>query len=68
MTNQGDFFVMLNTHCGGYTPLIESDSDDMASFSTKEQAIEAAKDTYLGSFFGFEVFETGLGAQVEGLR
>jgi hypothetical protein len=64
--NTGDFFVMLNTQNGGYTPLetctsIEYDTSELAKFKTKELAKEGALGSVLGSEFGYEVFEIGDG-------
>jgi len=61
MNTEGDFFVMLNTQGGGYTPLVDSDSDDIAKFKTAEAARECAGQNLLGEHFGFEVFEIGCG-------
>ena len=57
----GDFFVMLNTQSGGYTPLMAD--DDIAKFASKDAAIACAQDNMLGAHFGFEVFERGEGDQ-----
>ena len=64
--NKGDFFVMLTTHDGGYTPLrlstsIRNGTSELAKFETKEQAKEAALNSGLGSEFGYEVFQRGDG-------
>ena len=56
----GDFFVMLNTQRGGYTPLMRDD-DEMATFGTADEARASAEDNMLGAHFGFEVFERGTG-------
>jgi hypothetical protein len=54
-----DFFVMLNTQNGGYTPLMEG--DEIAKFETAEQAHDCAIQNLFGGHFGFEVFERGCG-------
>ncbi|MCG7552095.1 hypothetical protein [Pseudoalteromonas sp. Of11M-6] len=64
--NTGDFFVMLTTQNGGYTPLmlctnIETSSEELAKFETKEAAAKAAESSVLGDNFGYEVFEIGYG-------
>ncbi len=61
--NSGDFFVMLTTQSGGYTPLMTviGQEEVMAKFETLEQAQGAAMQSELGGEFGFEVFEIGLG-------
>jgi len=64
--NTGDFFVMLNTQTGGYTPLmlctdIAMDETVLAKFETKEQAKKGALDSVLGKTFGYEIFEMGCG-------
>lgn len=64
--NKGDFFVMLTTQNGGYTPLmfctdIATNEAELAKFATEQEARKAAKDSVLGEAFGFEVFEIGCG-------
>jgi len=64
--NNGDFFVMLTTPSGGYTPLenclsIANNTSELAKFKTKESAIKGALDSVLGSEFGYEVFQIGCG-------
>lgn len=56
----GEFFVMLNTQGCGYTPLMR-DRDEIAQFSTADEAKMCAENNLLGSNFGFEVFERGTG-------
>ena len=57
--NDGDFFVMLNIHGGGYTPLMSD--DDIAKFGSADEAKACAEENMLGKHFGFEVFERGTG-------
>jgi hypothetical protein len=64
--NKGDFFVMLTTQKGGYTPLelctsIADDTSELAKFETKEDARSGALESVLGEQFGYEVFEIGTG-------
>ena len=64
--NTGDFFVMLNTQKGGYTPLelctsIAYDTSELAKYETKELAIAGALGSVLGETFGYEVFQLGCG-------
>jgi hypothetical protein len=59
---EGDFFVMLTTQSGGYTPLMDKDGDEIAKFETAELAKECAEDNPFGKNFGYEVFERGYGA------
>ncbi|UKA23351.1 hypothetical protein IHC92_20585 [Photobacterium damselae subsp. damselae] len=64
--NQGNFFVMLTTQNGGYTPLmlctdISISEDTLATFDTEPEAREAAENSVLGEMFGYEVFERGYG-------
>lgn len=59
MYNHGDFFVMLNTQGGNYTPLM--DEDEVMKFKSVELAEACAKDNLLGAHFGFEIFERGTG-------
>lgn len=64
--NTGDFFVMLNTQKGGYTPLqlctsIAADTSELAKYETKELAISGALGSVLGEAFGYEVFQLGCG-------
>ncbi len=66
MKNEGDFFVMLTTQKGGYTPLmmcsdIATNESEMAKFKTEEEAKKAASSSVLGENFGYEVFEIGYG-------
>lgn len=56
----GDYFVMLTTQSGGYTPLLD-DKDELGKFETEDAAIAGALSTILGELFGFEVFERGRG-------
>ena len=64
--NRGDFFVMLTTPSGGYTPLelctsIADNTSEFAKFNTKELADSGALGSVLGSEFGYEVFQIGCG-------
>lgn len=64
--NKGDFFVMLNTPNGDYTPLmlctdIAEDENEFAKFKTIEEAREGALGSVLGDQFGYEIFEVGTG-------
>ena len=64
--NSGDFFVMLTTQEGGYTPLelstnIAHSTGELAKFKTKELAKTGALGSVLGDNFGYEVFEIGRG-------
>jgi hypothetical protein len=64
--NKGDFFVMLTTQNGGYTPLefctsIADNTSELAKFETKEGAQKGALGSVLGEQFGYEVFEIGRG-------
>lgn len=58
--NGGDFFVMLNTQRGSYTPLMR-DEDEVAKFGTADEAKTCAEGNLLGARFGFEIFERGTG-------
>ena len=57
-----DFFVMLTTPNGRGTPLTDSDGE-LVFFATKEAARKGAISSELGSEFGYEIFELGLGDQ-----
>tara|TARA_R110000823_G_scaffold196638_1_gene327965 strand:- start:185 stop:397 length:213 start_codon:yes stop_codon:yes gene_type:complete len=64
--NNGDFFVMLTTQDGCYTPLelctsIANNISDFATFETEEDAREGALSSVLGEKFGYEIFEIGMG-------
>jgi hypothetical protein len=59
----GNFFVMLCTQGGDYTPLMAE--DDIAKFETAEAAKECAHGNLLGNHFGFEVYERGAGLVFE---
>tara|TARA_R110000772_G_scaffold157499_4_gene268687 strand:+ start:1756 stop:1947 length:192 start_codon:yes stop_codon:yes gene_type:complete len=58
-----DFFVMLSHPV--CQPLImttsDGDGDDIAYFSTRELAVQAARNNDLGDSFGYEVFRLGCG-------
>lgn len=62
-----DFFVMLYTQDGGFTPLISAESaepgvdEKMAKFESEEEACAGARSSSLGLTFGFEVFRIGEG-------
>lgn len=56
----GDFFVMLYTPHGGYTPMMGD--DDIATFETEDTARKCAEDNPLGENFGYEIFQIGEGA------
>lgn len=56
-----DFFVILNTQCGGIAPMTDAETDELATYETKEAADDAARNCVLGDAFGFEVFERGCG-------
>lgn len=58
--NKGDFFVMLGTQNGSYTPLMATD-DEIARFESEDSARECAENNPLGEWFGFEIFEMGMG-------
>jgi hypothetical protein len=58
---EGKFFVMITTHNGGYTPLMNDECDDIEKFETAELAKECAKNNPYGDNFGYEVFERGCG-------
>lgn len=58
---EDDFFVMVNTPDGGYTPLMDETGEEVAKYLTLNAAIEDAKHSVWGEMFGFEVFERGLG-------
>ncbi|WP_062266962.1 hypothetical protein [Endozoicomonas arenosclerae] len=55
--NDQDYFVMLATQNGGYTPLMDSNSDNIAKFKTAEEARKAAKNSVMGEMFGFSIFD-----------
>lgn len=57
----GDFFVMLTTQNGGYTPLMNKELDDIAKFESEYLAREAGNNNILGHNFGYEVFMIGDG-------
>ncbi|MFG0448354.1 hypothetical protein [Vibrio sp. YQ_11] len=64
--NKGDFFVMLTTQNGDYTPMmlctdIATNEAELAKFETEQEAGEAARGTVLGEAFGYEIFEMGCG-------
>ena len=62
--NNGDFFVILSTEKGGYTPLMSftgSHEEELAKFGTKEEARGGALSTALGKLFGYEIFRLDMG-------
>lgn len=63
MMDSGDFFVILCTQGGGYTPLMGD--ENIAQFETADEAKACARDNMLGYSFGFEVYERGRGIVFE---
>jgi len=64
--NKGDFFVMLTTQKGDFTPLmlcedIATSESELAKFKTKKAARVGALSSVLGEKFGYEIFEIGTG-------
>ena len=55
-----DFFVILNHPNGGYTPLMDDDFE-ISRFRTEYEARQAAEDSFLGSKFGWQVFDVNQG-------
>jgi hypothetical protein len=54
------WFVMLNTHQGIPTPLIQGEEDlgdEVALYGTEKEAEAAAEDNMLGAACGYEVYE-----------
>jgi len=59
---ENNFFVMLRTQSGSFTPMTDKDDEgQIAKFATKEAARAAAVTNVLGTYFGYEVFEMGTG-------
>ena len=56
-----DYFVMLHTQTGGIAPLVEDDGEEICTFESPQEAVEAAEKNILGANFGFEVFCRGDG-------
>lgn len=56
-----DFFVMLNTQNGGITPLVDDETEKLATYDSVDEAKDAAKSSMLGDMCGFEVFQRGYG-------
>jgi hypothetical protein len=63
MTKVKDFFVMLTTPDGGYTPLLD-DTGEIAKFEYVDEATITAFETELGEEYGYEVFEIGRGLSI----
>lgn len=55
----GDFFVMLNTQDGSYTPMMGE--YDIAKYQSKDDARTVAQNNMLGKAFGFSIFHIGEG-------
>lgn len=55
-----DFFVILSGQRGGGIGLPD-EHGDLAFFATQEEAETAAKESFYGREFGWEVFERGSG-------
>jgi hypothetical protein len=55
-----EYFVMLTTQDGGYTPMMQDD-DDIAQYATEQEARENAEQNMLAQAFGYEVFRIGDG-------
>ena len=56
-----DYFVMLNTQNGSFTPLMDEKGDDIAKFATDDDADKMAAQNPMGEHFGYEVFQIGMG-------
>ncbi len=56
-----DFFVILNCQSGSVMPLVEGIAGRLAMYETEEDAKIAGNENILGKYFGFEVFELGMG-------
>jgi len=54
MSEEKEWFVMLNLQKQGVTPLV-NDDDEVMLFETEEEAEERAETNPLGKSFGFEV-------------
>ena len=52
-----DYFVMLTTMSGSYTPLMNSEGDDIARYKTMEEARTAANSSLLGNMYGWSIFD-----------
>ncbi|MGR5448745.1 hypothetical protein ACP3V3_02930 [Vibrio sp. PNB22_3_1] len=59
MAKSNDYFVMLATQNGSFTPMM--DDDEIAKFPSVYKARNAAKQTVLGEAFGFQIFRYGSG-------
>lgn len=57
---EGEFFVMLNHPSERYVPMVWAENE-IAKFNTQEDAEEAARDSSLGTHFGYEIFQIGKG-------
>lgn len=57
----GDYFVMLQTPNGSYTPLMDDRGDEIAKFETIKAAKDGARSSLLGDKFGYEIFLNGNG-------
>lgn len=58
---KGDYFVMLTTQTGSYTPLMAAGLDEIAKFKTVEEARKAAKNSVFGEVYGYAIFDIGDG-------
>jgi len=64
--NVDEYFVMLNTQGGSFTPMM--DDDEIAIYTDKQKARREASKNLLGEHFGFEVFTRGTGDETPHMR
>lgn len=55
-----DFFVLL-THPNTKPVPLTNSIEDLVYFESYEKAVNAAKSSILGEFYGYEVFQLGCG-------
>lgn len=54
------FFVMLNNQKGTRLVPMADPENELMMYATKEEAEEAAKHTFYGEHFGYEIHEAGV--------
>lgn len=54
------YFVILHCQRGAVAPMVD-ENNDLAMYSTVEEACSDARQNPLGAHFGFEVHEVGAG-------
>lgn len=63
MNDELDFFVLLLCANGNPVPMTNPDSNQLDFFATEEEARTAAKTSFYGNHYGYEIFQMGQGVE-----